>query len=207
MPVRADVAFGLAMKNVNCVEPFSGMLAGPSSCGLANGFRTCAGPDRSPKLFWIVGGDTTVTLALEVLPAPPSVEVTVTLLFCAPAAMPVTFSDSAHDPLTAKVAPDKLTEVLPGTAVSVPPHVLVTPLGVDTTSPAGRVSVKATLVSGIVFKAGLTNANDSDVEPFIGMLAAPNVLVIAGGAATVKLAVAVLPVPPLVDATVPVVLV
>ena len=39
------------------------------------------------------------------------------------------------------------------------------------------------------------------------MLAAPNALVIVGGVATVKLAEAVLPVPPLVEVTFPVVLV
>ena len=39
------------------------------------------------------------------------------------------------------------------------------------------------------------------------MLAAPNALVIDGGVATVKLAEAVLPVPPLVEVTFPVVLV
>src|SRR6185312_13997419 len=49
--------------------------------------------------------------------------------------------------------------------------------------------------------------NVSDVVPFSGMLAAPNALAIDGGAATVKLAVAVLPVPPLVEVTFPVVLV
>ena len=43
--------------------------------------------------------------------------------------------------------------------------------------------------------------NVSEVVPFNGMLAAPNVLVMDGGEATVKLAVAVLPVPPLVEVT------
>ncbi len=47
----------------------------------------------------------------------------------------------------------------------------------------------------------------SEVVPFSGMLAAPNALVIDGGVATVKFAVAVLPVPPLVEVTLPVVLV
>ena len=49
--------------------------------------------------------------------------------------------------------------------------------------------------------------NVSDVVPFSGMLAAPNALVIDGGEATVKLAEAVLPVPPLVELTAPLVLV
>src|SRR6478736_1788852 len=49
--------------------------------------------------------------------------------------------------------------------------------------------------------------NVSDVVPFSGMLAAPKALVIDGGEATVKLAEAVLPVPPLVEVTLPVVFV
>ena len=49
--------------------------------------------------------------------------------------------------------------------------------------------------------------NVSEVVPFSGMLAAPNALVIDGGVATVKLAEAVLPVPPLVELTAPLVLV
>src|SRR5262245_10712614 len=49
--------------------------------------------------------------------------------------------------------------------------------------------------------------NVSEVVPFNGMLAAPKVLVIDGGLATVRFAVAVLPVPPLAEVTAPVVLV
>src|SRR5437868_13979431 len=47
----------------------------------------------------------------------------------------------------------------------------------------------------------------SEVVPLSGIAAAPNSLVIEGGEATVKLAEAVLPVPPLVEVTLPVVLV
>jgi hypothetical protein len=46
-----------------------------------------------------------------------------------------------------------------------------------------------------------------EVVPFTGTDAALNVLVIDGGVATDRFAVAVLPVPPLVDVTAPVVLV
>jgi len=49
--------------------------------------------------------------------------------------------------------------------------------------------------------------NVSDVVPFSGIVAAPNALVIEGGVATVRLAEAVLPVPPFVEVTLPVVLV
>src|SRR5436309_9108023 len=47
----------------------------------------------------------------------------------------------------------------------------------------------------------------SEVVPFSGMLAAPKALVMVGGVATVRFAEAVLPVPPLVELTLPVVLV
>src|SRR5579885_3616372 len=50
-------------------------------------------------------------------------------------------------------------------------------------------------------------ANVRDVVPFSGIAAAPNAFVIEGGEATVKLAVAVLPVPPFVEVTLPVVFV
>ena len=91
------------MVKLNEVAPFSGMLAAPNRLD-------------------IVGGDTTVTLALEVFPVPPSTEVTWTLLFCSPAAVPVTFTETVHEALTASVPPARLTEPDPATAVTVPPH-------------------------------------------------------------------------------------
>src|SRR5258708_755065 len=95
----------------------------------------------------ITGGATTVMLAFEVLPVPPSVDVTWVLLFFTPAVVPVTFTTTVHEALAASVPPERLAEPEPATAVAVPPHVLVNPLGVATTSPAGRVSVNATPVS------------------------------------------------------------
>jgi hypothetical protein len=47
----------------------------------------------------------------------------------------------------------------------------------------------------------------NEVDPFSGIEAAPKTLTIAGGVATVRFAVAVLPVPPLVEVTLPVVFV
>jgi hypothetical protein len=41
----------------------------------------------------------------------------------------------------------------------------------------------------------------NEVEPFSGMLAAPNALIITGGPTTVMLAFEVFPVPPSVEAT------
>ena len=51
----------------------------------------------------IDGGATTLTLAEAVPPVPPSVEVTLpVVLFCCPAAMPVTFTENVQEVLCAK---------------------------------------------------------------------------------------------------------
>ena len=165
----------------------------------------------APNALLRTGAPTTVMEALEVFPVPPSVEVTWTLLFFTPAVVPVTLTENVQEEPAAgdavSVPPDKLTLPLPATAVMVPlPQDPVSPLGVATTKPAGRLSVKATPLSAtLVF--GFAMVKLSEVEPFSGMLAAPKDLVIVGGVATVRFADAVLPVPPLVEVTLPVVLV
>jgi hypothetical protein len=186
-PVKVVEVFGLLMVKLRLVDPLNGILA-------------------APKTLLITGGATTVTLAFDVFPAPASVEVIVTLLFFTPAVTPVTFTDRVQDALVARVPPERLMLDDPATAVAVPLHVVVNPLGVATTSPAGRVSLNATPVSA-TFVFGLAMLKVSDVLPFSGMLAAPKDFKMVGGVATVKLAEAVLPVPPLVDVTLPVVLV
>src|SRR5262249_30723923 len=126
--------------------------------------------------------------------------------FFTPAVVPCTSTETVQEALDASVPPDKLTVPDPPTAVAVPPQVLVR-LGVEaTTRPAGRLSVKATPFS-VTFVFALVMLNVSEVVPFNGMLAAPKALVMLGGLATVRFAVAVLPVPPLVEVTAPVVLV
>jgi hypothetical protein len=91
-------------------------------------------------------GGTTVRLAEAVPPVPLSVDVTApVVLFCMPVETAVTLTANEQVPETAKVDPARLTEVDPATAVIVPlPHEPTTPLGVATTSPAGKGSVKAT---------------------------------------------------------------
>jgi len=186
-PLSATVVFGLVIVKVRLVEPFSGMLA-------------------APKVLAMVGGATTVTEALEVLPVPPSVEVTCTLLFFTPAVVPCTLTTTVQLPLAAIVPPLRLIEPEPAVAVTVPLQVLLNPFGVATTRPAGRLSVKATPLSATpVF--GFVMVKVSDVVPFSGIVAAPNALAMDGGETTVKSAEAVLPVPPLVEVTFPVVLV
>ena len=125
------------------------------------------------------GGSATARLAMDVLPVPPLVELTVTELFCTPAATPVTVVEKVHDPLAAKAAPVKVT-LLPE-AVITPPHVPVTPFAV---SPEGNVSVKVMPVKVIVaFELLIVKLRL--VVPFSGMLEAPKVLVIEGGPTTV----------------------
>src|SRR5262249_13714755 len=110
-------------------------------------------------------------------------------------------------PPVPRAPPARLMLPVPAVAVTVPPQVLVT-LGVPATcSPLGNGSVNATPLSATVFAAGFVSVNVVVVVAFRGIVAAPNALAIVGGAATATLAVAVLPVPPLVELTLPLVLV
>ena len=154
----------------------------------------------APNALMMTGGATTVIDALVVLPGPPSREVTWVVLFFTPAVVPCTFTERTQKEFDASVAPDRLTEPDPATAVAVPPQELLNAFGVATTSPDGRVSVNATPVKlGPLF--GLVTMNVSEVVPPSGMLDVPNDLLIVGGPATTNWATAALPVPPLVDVT------
>jgi hypothetical protein len=110
-------------------------------------------------------------------------------------------------PVVAIVPPVSATLDEPAAAVTIPvPQVPVSPLGVDTTRPAGNGSVKATPVSAIE-ALEFVIVKLSGVEAARPIEAAPNDLLMLGGVPTVKFAVAVLPVPPLVELTAPVVFV
>jgi len=154
----------------------------------------------------IVGGEATDKLADAVLPVPPLVELTWTLLFFKPWLVAVTLTVSVQEPLAATELPVSETLPDPATAVAVPPHVLVSPLGVATTRPAGKVSVNATPVSATALAAGLVMVKVRDVNPFSGTVVAPKALAIDGGATTLILAEVVPPAPPSVEVTLPVVL-
>ena len=187
-PVRGVPVLLFWMVNESDVEPFSGMLAAPNA-------------------LMITGGPTTVIEAFVVLPVPPSVEVTWVELFFTPAVVPCTSMEKEQDALGAWLPPESETLEAPAVAVTVPPQLLPLMLGgVATTSPAGRLSVNAIPFS-VTFVFGLLMVKLSEVVPFSGIEAAPKSLVIDGGDATVRFAVAVLPVPPLVEVTLPVVFV
>jgi hypothetical protein len=66
--------------------------------------------DDGEKDLEMVGGATTVTVAEAVLPVPPSWEVTaLVVLFWAPRAVPVTFTENVQTVADATDAPDRLT--------------------------------------------------------------------------------------------------
>ena len=123
----------------------------------------------------------------------------------------VTFTLNVHEAPAANVAPTRLMLPLPGVAVMIPPpHGPVTSFSVATTRPSGSVSVKPTPVSATVAFGLLMVAQAA--EPPSGIdtagidAAVRNDLLIVGGATTAATtttdAVEVLPVPPLVDITV-----
>src|SRR5438067_2284058 len=92
-------------------------------------------------------------LAVATPPAPLSVAVTADVVLAfVPGVVPVTFTEKVQDPAAASVAPVRLIVPLPATARIVPASQdPLRPFGVATTSPAGRVSVKPTLLTAIVF--------------------------------------------------------
>lgn len=140
-----------------------------------------------------------------VFPVPPLPEVTLpVVLTFVPAVTPLTLTENTQELDDAIVAPDRITLPDPATAVMTPlPQEPVTPFGVSTTSPAGKVSLKATLVDDTV-ELGLSMVNVKLVVPLTERLAAPKAFAIDGGATTVTVAVLlVVPGPLSVDETGP----
>src|ERR1700690_2612324 len=115
-------------------------------------------------------------------PLPASVEVTALVtLFCVPAVVPAMFTAKVHEAPATRVAPARLTLLEPALAMIVPPpQVPVKPLGVDTVSPEGRVSVKPIPLKDKP-ELGFDRLNVSEVLPFNDTLVAPNFFAIVGG--------------------------
>jgi hypothetical protein len=109
MPVSVSTfAAGLVMVKVREAVAFRAMLFG---------LKTLA----------IDGGASTLIEVEAVPPVPPSVEVTLpVVLFCSPAAIPVTFTAKLQEEDAARVPPVRLIEFVPAMAVTIPiPHVPV----------------------------------------------------------------------------------
>src|SRR5262249_32856727 len=115
---------------------------------------------------------------------------------------PVTVTLKVQAPLAASVPP--LSEIIFGEGVViVPPQTLALPVGTDI--PPGNVSVNATPVRGSA-DFGVLNVKLSDVICPTWIDAAVNDFIIVGALATVRSAEAALPVPPLLEDTLLVVL-
>ena len=124
-----------------------------------------------------------------------------------PGVAPVTFTLNVQFVAAAMVAPVRLTAPDPAVAVMVPPpQVPASPLGEATVIPAGSVSVNATPVNAAVFADGFVMVKLRADVPFGEIAVGLKAFAMDGGATTTRLAEAVPPVPPSVDATFPVVL-
>ncbi len=100
----------------------------------------------------------------------------------------------------AMVPPANVMPDAPATGANVPPHPLVMVTGVATTMPVGNESVKAIPVRPtVVFGLAMVNAKVELL--FCGMLDGVKDLLMVGGAATVIVALAVLPLPASTDVT------
>ena len=184
---EAGLPAGLVMVNVRLVDPFRAMVLAANA-------------------FAIEGGPSTARVAVPVFPVPALVEVTCTLLLNEPTVLPCTLTETEHEPPPAIEPPDRLTEPAPPVAVTVPPQLLVAPGDEASAIPVGKVSVNATPVNARL-ALGFVIVSVKVLDPPSATEVGLKLLAIDGGEATVKLADAVLPVPPLVEVTVPVVLV
>jgi hypothetical protein len=105
------------------------------------------------------------------------------------------------------VAPLTVSVVPASEKVGVAPQPVRFALGVlATCKPVGRLSVKPTPVKGTVFPTGAVSVNFIVLVSPTRIVLGVNVFVIVGGATTVNVADALLPVPPLVALTEPLVL-
>ena len=134
----------------------------------------------------------TVTVAvLEVVPVPPFVEETLpVVLFFAPAVAPVIVTLKVQLPPAAIEPPVNAITPVPAVVVNVPPPHCAVEV-VATVKTAGKVSETATPVNAVP-AFGFVIVKVSVVVPANGIVAAPNALVIVGGAMTVTVSEPVL---------------
>jgi hypothetical protein len=154
----------------------------------------------------VVAGVTVKAAVLLVVPVPPSFEVIApVVLSFVPAVAPNTLTDSVQVLVTGSVPPDKLSDGAPATGAKVPPQVLVAPGGDATTTPAGKLSVNPIPVSA-TFVFGLAMLKVKVLVAPTRIVVGLNALLMVGGVATVRVAVAAAPLPPSVELTGPVLL-
>jgi hypothetical protein len=118
----------------------------------------------------------------------------------------VTSTDIVQVPPTAMVPPLKLREVAPaaGANTGTPQFVAEELGGFFTTRPAGKTSVKETLVNAPVLAAGFRMVKVIVLVPFSRIVSGENDLVITGAVKTTSVAEVDVPVTPFVVETFPV---
>src|SRR5262249_8952522 len=154
--------------------------------------------DPAPNDFAIVGGATTVTVAVfDGNPVPDSLElIGPVVLFLIPAVVPVTVNVIVQLAPAARVPPVNVSVLLP-LIVRAPPRGVVVSLRAVT--PACRVSVNATPVCAAVHLGLVIVRRSADVAA-IAIVPAPKDFAIVGGVTTVIVAVFDAdPVPPSVE--------
>ena len=83
----------------------------------------------------------------------------------------MTFTENVQLAPAASAAPERLTDEVPAVAAMVPaPQLPFSPLGVETTNPEGKVSVKLIPVSVAGLPVGLLTIKLKEVEPPSGMV-------------------------------------
>ena len=165
-------AFGLLMANVKVVVPPTPTRAAPNTLRM-DGAKASG------------GAASTATVAVEVFPAPPSVEVTATLLLYAPV-VPVTLTEMVQEAPPVSVPPVRETIPEAATALVAPRQVLVKLFGVATDKPVESVSVKATPLSPTV-AFGLLMVKVKVVVPPVTKADALKALTMLGGATKLAL--------------------
>ena len=166
-PVICVLAFGLVMVIVIVDVPPAVMLVGL-------------------KPLVIVGFDKTVSVADAVPPVPSFVELTApVVLTLEPVLVAVTFAVRVQLLLAEIEPPLRLTLPEPAVAVNVPPHVLLAPFGVATTTPEGSVSLTATPDIVAAFELVIVMVRvEVEVDP-TPIVVGANALLIVGAETTV----------------------
>lgn len=117
-----------------------------------------------------------------------------------------TFTEIAQLEPMAIAPPLRVIEVALAVGAKVPPQELVAPGVPATTKPLGKLSTTPTPARATVLAPGLVMVIVRTELVLVGTLVGAKALAMVGGATTTNVAEAVVPVPPLVELTVPVVL-
>jgi hypothetical protein len=190
-PVRLELGLGLDIVKVSVVVPFWGMVVPPKTLLMPGAFGL------------------TDNVADAVRPVPPLVEVTAPLVFSLePSVTDITETLTVHVPETGMAPPENEIEVAfaTGANVGLPQLEVVAFVGEATFTPVGKVSLKATPVRTTEFCAGLVRVNVRVLAALISTVEGLKDLLMVGGEATDRVALAELPVPSSVEVTALVVL-